>query len=190
MVQLHPGPPLIGKNMRIIYLICFLLITGISPSYASGKDSKSFIVQEFSSPIVLPEVPFKNVDGKDVFLEQFDGNVLILNFWASWCSICINELPQLDALQKKFKKKPLRVINISQDFKGIEAVKAFYNQYNIKHLGMYIDDKNKLFNALGISVIPTSIIVNKDGLEVARISGPAMWEDVEIQDIISQQLSK
>lgn len=139
---------------------------------------------EQTKPKDLPEIPFFDERGKARIFEDFYGKVVILNIWATWCAPCVEEMPAISKLQKDFKRKNVKVVAVSEDFKGAEEIRAFYKTYEITNLGIYMDQKNALFNALGIVGLPTSIIIDSNGKEVARAMGYIDWENPELRAFI------
>ncbi|MFN7039122.1 MAG: TlpA family protein disulfide reductase [Alphaproteobacteria bacterium] len=135
-------------------------------------------------PKKLPEIEFYDINDTKHLLEEYDNNIVILHFWATWCTVCVHELPGLDRLKKDFKKEPIKIIALSEDFKGQEAVKEFYNHHNIKNLEIYIDKKNQLFSAFNIIGLPTTIFINKNNTEIARIAGEVDWYDEKLREKI------
>jgi thiol-disulfide isomerase/thioredoxin len=149
------------------------------------NNDKLIILKE---PITLPDIGFLDSEAKIRHFEEWNGQVLIVNFWASWCTTCTSEMVELDELQKEYRKRPLKVIAISEDFKGIEAVKEFYKKYNITLLDAYIDQKSKLFKEFEIIGLPTSFIVDDKNQIVARINGRINLHDEKILKLIEKHL--
>jgi thiol-disulfide isomerase/thioredoxin len=181
---------------KVILIIILLLINincfAISP-LKPRIPTKRGNIEELSEPAPFPEIDFFDENNNKHLIEEFDGSVVILSMWATWCSICIKEFSELDKLQKKFRKKPIRILALSEDFKGIEPVKKFYDAANIKHLDIYIDEKNKIFNALHVTGLPTTFIINSEGNIVAKITGSIDWDSEEINNLLnkySQSASK
>jgi thiol-disulfide isomerase/thioredoxin len=189
VVQLHPGPPSFGGNVFRLIITIISLAFSIADASTVKTHNKPFVVQELSTPQTVDlDITFLDKDKKELNLESFEDNVILLNFWASWCSVCLKEVPELDSLQKEFRKTKLKILAVSEDFKGIDAVQEFYKLHSIKNLSIYVDDRNKLFNSFKVSVIPTSILLNKEGKEVARITGSAEWSDEELRELINKYL--
>jgi hypothetical protein len=93
-------------------------------------------------------------------------------------------MPDLDMLQKDFRKLPFTIIPISQDYQGVEVVKKYYKDYGIRYLPIYHDFKNQLFKALSIVGIPTAILISPEGKMLVSFIGSISWFDEEIRDII------
>lgn len=136
------------------------------------------------TPLPAPKkIPFKDVNGTDVILKQFKGKVVLLNFWATWCTPCALEMPHLDALQEEAEDTGLKlqVIPISEDFKDVADLQQFYATNNLQYLDIYTDPKNMLFRTFDIVSLPTTILIDQEGQEVLRISGYVEWNRPEVK---------
>jgi thiol-disulfide isomerase/thioredoxin len=138
---------------------------------------------------LAPQIEFFDQNNNQHTLEEFEGKVLVVSFWASWCTICNKDMPELDKLQKDFRKKPLKVIAISEDFKGIDAVKSFYSANKIQNLEIFVDRKFKLFEAFQVVGLPTSFLIDKDGNIVAKAVSAVDWGATETHELLNQYLS-
>jgi thiol-disulfide isomerase/thioredoxin len=174
------------KTIFIISII-FLANNAFCKEISKNKPNSDKLII-LKQPITLPDIGFIDSEDKVRHFEEWDGQVLIVNFWASWCTTCTSEMVELDELQKEYRKRPLKVIAISEDFKGIEAVKEFYKKYNITLLDAYIDQKSKLFKELEIIGLPTSFIVDYKNKIVARINGRINLHDEKILKLIKKHL--
>lgn len=133
---------------------------------------------------VPDSIIFYNEKEEKYSLDQFEGKTILLVFWATWCPSCIKEMPDLDILQKDFRKLPFEVIPISQDYHGIKAVQDYYKNYEIRYLPIYHDYKNQLFKAFSIVGLPTSILIDPDGKKLISFVGEVNWYDEEIRNMI------
>ena len=119
------------------------------------------------------------LDDKDnqISLEDYRGNLILLNFWATWCAPCKKEMPSLDLLQTNKNLSNLKIfpINVGQD--NIEKSLKFFEDLEIKNLKPYFDSPITLAKKFGLRGIPTSILFNTEGLEFARIIGSIDFED-------------
>ncbi len=170
---------------RIIFIISILLSFNIA--YAKEPES-SFKYEELESFNIADDIPVFDIDGKKHYLEEYEGKTILLVFWATWCSPCVNEMVDLDLLQKDFRKLPFIILPISEDYAGIEVVKKFYDGYNLRHLAMLHDYKNMLFKELRIAGMPTSILVNPDGKAVGMFTGNVNWYDENVRSILLSQI--
>jgi thiol-disulfide isomerase/thioredoxin len=130
-------------------------------------------------PRALPVVTFASGDDKPLTLADYKGKVVLVNFWATWCAPCVSEMPSLDQLQKKMGKDKFVILPLSLDGPTRAKVAPFYQDKKLGELGIYFDKGRSAMQALGISVLPTSILVDADGRELGRIEGEADWSTPE-----------
>lgn len=134
-----------------------------------------------------PATVFKNPDGGDFSLAQFKGTPVLVNLWASWCAPCIKELPTLQALEAaQAKEGALGVIAVSQDMAPQSSVDAFLKDKGIGRFAAYHDEKMGLTDALGIQVMPTTILYDADGKEVWRYIGDLDWTGDEAKALLAE----
>jgi len=136
--------------------------------------------------VPVPETEFYDEIGKPHTFEEFYGRPLVVNFWATWCTPCVQEMPDIAQLQKDYKRTNLKVLAISEDFKGADAVREFYKTNQLTNLGLYIDKHNALFNELQIVALPTSYIVDSKGKIVAKLMGSIDWEDKKLHKMLDK----
>jgi thiol-disulfide isomerase/thioredoxin len=135
---------------------------------------------------LAPAALFKGADGREVTLQDFAGRPLLVNLWATWCVPCKIEMPTLDALAELEAGK-VSVIAISQDLKGREPVRAFFEKAGIINLEPYIDRENRVWGAVGGSPkLPTTILYDSEGREVWRVLGGVEWDDAEISALLAE----
>ena len=168
--------------MKLLIIIIYFLT--ISFSYAVEKpDIKNLIlIEELKN---YKEVIFKDENQKKLNLEDYKGNLVILNFWATWCAPCKEEMPSLDLLYKYESLNNLKIfpINVGQD--NIEKALNFFDDLKIKNLEPYFDSPVTLAKKFSLRGIPTSILFNKEGYEFARIIGSINFEDKKFIEWLS-----
>ena len=122
---------------------------------------------------------FLDANEKIVKLSDFKGNLILLNFWATWCAPCKEEMPSLDALKINSELDNIKIfpINIGKD--NIKKSEQFFKDLGIKNLDIYFDNPKTLAKNFGLRGVPTTILFNKDNKEFARIVGSIDFEDVE-----------
>jgi len=108
----------------------------------------------------------------------------VLNFWATWCAPCVREMPALDRLTAEVEGDGIRVLTVSEDRKGGPVVRKFFKVNGIKNLPMLVDIKQGLLRAFGIRVLPTTVLVGRDGREVARMVGVHEWDTPETAEYL------
>jgi len=159
-------------------LIIFTYLITISFSYALEKpDIKNLII--IKNPKIYEDVIFKDANQKDVNLADFKGKLLMLNFWATWCSPCREEMPSLDDLQLNSKFNNLKIFPINIGQEDVLKSKYFFKELNIKNLDIYFDAPITLAKKFSLRGIPTTILFNKQGKEFARIMGSIDFNNKE-----------
>ena len=127
-------------------------------------------------PVPLLSPPFTDGEGRNLMLSDFAGRVVLLNIWATWCPPCREEMPALDALQRALGGPDFAVVPISIDNEGIDAPRKFYNEIGIRDLGLYWGKDVRVQLAFAAFGLPTTLLINRNGQEIARIYGPAKWD--------------
>ena len=166
--------------MRFLIIFIFLITSSLASEPA---DIKNLIInKEFKK---YEGLSFLDVKKNQLNLNDFKGNLILLNFWATWCAPCKEEMPSLDKLQINQNLNNLKIfpINVGQD--NVENSLFFYKDLGIKNLEIYFDSPITLAKKFGLRGIPTSILFNKEGLEFARIIGSIDFEDKKFIDWLS-----
>ena len=159
-------------------LIIFIYLISINFSYAFEKPNlKNLII--IKNPKLYEDVIFKNINQKNVNLNDFRGKLIILNFWATWCAPCKEEMPSLDNLQSNTKFNNLKIFPINIGQEDTSKSEFFFKELNIKNLNIYNDAPITLAKKFALRGVPTTIIFNKEGKEFARIIGSIDFNDEE-----------
>ena len=165
--------------MKLLTLKFFiLLLVFFIPNAVNSKelnDLKNLVIYDDQKEI--SEISFKNGEDKNVLLSEYENKLLILNFWATWCEPCKEEMPSLENLQNNTNFKNLKIlpINIGQEDKN--SIKKFFSDVKINSFEIFYDSDVKLAKKFSLRGIPTSILINKDGYEFAKIIGSIDFED-------------
>ena len=168
-----------NKIIKITVVIFFLLISNIVNAVIETP-FKNIIVSE--QPIEYKDIIFKDYDGNTVNLRDQKGQIFFLNFWATWCLPCKEEMPYLDKLQNVNGIK-IFPINIEKNNKF--KTEIFFKNLEIKNLSIYFDIDTNLVNLFKLRGLPTTIILNKDRKEVARVLGAVDFLDQRFIDWIN-----
>ena len=145
-------------------------ISSSAPAPALG----TFVKQ--AEPQVAPDLSFTAADGTSHKLADWRGKTVLLNLWATWCAPCKVEMPSLDRLQAKLGSDAFTVLALSVDRTGVEKPAEFFKGNGISHLAVYNDAESTATSVFRVSGLPVSVILDKDGREVARLTGPADWD--------------
>jgi thiol-disulfide isomerase/thioredoxin len=138
----------------------------------------------------MPADPFSDGHGAERSLADYRGRVLLVNFWATWCLPCKVEMPSLDRLEAAMGGPEFAVVPISLDREGAEIVLPYYEQAGLEHLPVALDPGNAIANALGITALPTTILVDRDGNGIGYALGPAEWDAPEAQALIRYYMDR
>ena len=158
--------------MRFLILFIFL-ITNVFANDVSEK--KNIVIHKDLK--VYDNVIFLDKNDRKLNIKEFRGNLILLNFWATWCEPCKEEMPSLNRLQvnENFNNLKIFAINISQESK--KKVNDFFKVLNIENFDPYYDAPTTLAKIFSLRGVPTSILLDKDGKEFSRIIGSIDFDD-------------
>src|SRR6266568_2674141 len=142
-----------------------------------------------TAPLRLPDLTFEDADGKPRKLSEWRGRTVLVNLWATWCVPCRKEMPALDSLQTKLGGRDFEVVAVNIDTRDPEKPKNFLKDANLTRLDYFSDQKAKVFQdlkAVGRALgMPTSVLVDGAGCEIATIAGPAEWASDDAVKLIT-----
>ena len=164
----------------IKFFITVIVIFSTFSSYSKDLNlPKNLIIYEKFKE--YEDAYFKNMSDEDINLIKYEGKLLLVNFWATWCEPCKEEMPSLDklAVDKNFKNLEILPINIGQE--KIEKIEEFYSKTKIKNLSIFYDTDVRLAKKFLLRGLPTTLIINKDGKEFARVVGSINFQDVNFK---------
>lgn len=156
----------------------------------TGARGETAVMSLHDTPQAVPALRFKDGDGQPVSLADFRGKVVLLNIWATWCGPCREEMPTLDRLQAQLGGPDFEVVALSIDRAGLGVVTEFYDEIGIEHLTKYIGESGKASGQLNAVGLPTTLLIDREGREIARHVGPAEWDTPEMVAFFRQQLSR
>ena len=162
--------------MKFLIIFIYLITTGLG--YTIEKpDIKNLVL--LKKPKTYQEVIFMDKNQKNINLANYKGKLLVLNFWATWCAPCREEMPSLDSLQSDSRFNNLKVFAINIGQEDISKSEAFFKELNIQHLDIYYDATVTLAKKFTLRGVPTTILFNKKGQEFARIIGSIDFNNEE-----------
>ena len=186
-----------SRRLRIALAIAGVAILGASISgvfrtigerAASPGASTRTVVGWASAPQSLPEIRFQDGDGKPHTLSDFRGKVVLLNVWATWCAPCRKEMPALDRLQQTLGGGEFEVVALSINSGGPAVMRRFYEEIGIRALAIYVDPTTEATGKLRTLGIPTTLLLDREGRERWRKTGPAEWDSPEIVESLRAKL--
>ena len=160
--------------MKLLIIFIYLITTNFSYALEKPDLKNLFLIK---SPKKYEEVIFKDINQKNVNLDDFKGKLVILNFWATWCAPCKEEMPSLDDLQSNGELSNLKIFPINIGQEDISKSEFFFKELNIKNLNIYFDAPITLAKKFSLRGVPTTILFNKKGEEFARIIGSIDFKD-------------
>lgn len=162
------------------FLIAALVAVAVPAAAMAGpKVDQGLVIH--AEPAPLPPLAIKDGDGKPV-APRFP---MVLNLWASWCLPCVAELPSLDRLTPLAEAEGVTVMALSLDRMGAGAVKSAYARIGASHLAIHTDDTRQAADTLKVPVLPVTLLVDRQGRELARYVGPAAWDGPEARALVA-----
>ncbi len=146
------------------------------------------------APKTLPRLAFQDGNGAAKSLADWRGRTVLLNLWATWCVPCRKEMPALDALQAKLGGTDFEVVSINIDTRDTDKPKAWLKDAGVDRLAYYADNSAKVFQDLKAAGkafgMPTTLIVDRNGCELAALAGPAEWASDDALKLVTAALGK
>ena len=172
------------RSNAILSLTCaaVMLIALTAADVHAAQLPQNFVMH--NPPKAVASIRFEDETGQARSLSDFGGKVVVLNIWATWCVPCRREMPTLDRLQAALGGPDFEVVPVSIDRGGIDTIRKFYADISVRSLGMYADTSGDVLREVGALGLPTTLIINSGGQEVARIVGPAEWDSTEIMQFL------
>ena len=167
--------------MRILIIFIFLLSNSIADDRINIKN---LVINKKLKK--LEGITFLDVKKNEINLIEYQGNLILLNFWATWCVPCKEEMPSLDLLKSHNKLDNLEIFPINVGKDDMEKASNFLQDLDIKNLETYFDTKVTLVKKFQLRGVPTSILINKEGFEFARIIGSIDFENEKFIDWLSK----
>lgn len=156
---------------RWMYALLLLLLFGAT---ACSKEEKPAVEGNYA-----PDFTLKDLSGKEVQLSTLKGKVVLLNFWATWCPPCREEIPSMMRLNQVMQGKPFQMLAVSIDEGGKEAVEAFYRKQNAS-LPTLLDGDSKVARRYGTTGVPETFVIDKKGLILKKVIGPLDWDSRQV----------
>ena len=165
-------------NLKIIkfltFIICFSIFSSISQTN-ENVPLNNMVINEIPKPI--SSLIFEDFSGNEINLNEYNGKLVIINFWATWCAPCKKEMPSLDKLYQDKNFKNLQVFAVNMEQPNTLKTKKFFDDLNIKKLSIFFDSNLNFVKEFKLRGVPTTVIINKKGEEFARIIGEVDFLD-------------
>ena len=181
------------KHGKIFFcgLLALVFLFGLSSS-ASGGEADLFQkigAKQMKVKKTAPGFCLKDLEGKKVELKDFRGKVVFLNFWATWCGPCKEEMPSMESLWQWFKKKDFALLSVSVDYAGVKPVKEYITKQRYT-FQVLVDPECQTLDIYEVKAIPTTLIIDRKGQIVAMAIGPKDWKSQEVKSLVDLLLKK
>jgi len=152
----------------------------------------AFVVAE--RPLRVPELAFRDGDGSERHLADWQGRTVLLNLWATWCVPCRKEMPALEALEQKFGGPAFEVVAVNIDTRDPDKPRTWLKEVGINRLEYYADPSAKVFQNLKTvgraPGMPTTVLIDSSGCEIGAMAGPAEWASEDAVKLVSAALGR
>ena len=169
------------KNTQLLLTILFVFIACVFLIVFLRKERDSTLktAEPIQPGLEMPNFTFPDINGKEVSLSDHRGKVVLVNVWATWCPPCRQEMPSMQSLYEKFKGENFEILAVSIDSEGREAVAPFMRKMNLTFPAL-LDPGETIRSLYGITGVPESFIIDKQGILVEKIIGPINWATPEV----------
>lgn len=165
-------------------------LSAAEPGKCTGGEKLFGGYQLVDPPHPVTNRPFFDARGGQRRLSDYRGRGVVFNFWATWCAPCIREMPEFDRLKTLVAENGIDVLALSEDRKGVPRVKKFYKMAGIENLDILLDDNGGILRDSRVRGLPTTLLIDADGMEVARIQGAAVWDTKDVVAFIRRCLGQ
>ena len=187
MSMLKLGPLILIVNL-------FFSISAIADSKYAEKtkdiirgELRKFIFSEKTEVLPKPLI----LDANENMVEiGYDKDILIINFWATWCAPCKKEMPSLNSLAQNMKYEDIQIITIASGRNSKEAIDDFFEDNNLVNLKKYRDPRGRIAVKYGVTALPTTVVINPTGLEIGRIIGDIDWDTADVRSFFKKLLER
>ena len=183
MSMLKLGPLILIVNL-------FFSISAIAESKYAEKtkdmikgELRKFIFSEKTEVLPKPLI----LDANENMVEiGYDEDILIINFWATWCAPCKKEMPSLNSLAQNMKYEDIQIITIASGRNSKDAIDGFFDDNNLVNLKKYRDPRGRIAVKYGVTALPTTVVINPTGLEIGRIIGDIDWDTADVRSFFKK----
>jgi len=158
------------KFKNFYYYTIFLYLLSFGTSYSIEQpDIKNLIIHKEKK--IIKDVYFFDSQNNKKTLKDYGNNISLINFWATWCAPCKEEMPSLNEIKNILEFKDINIIPINIGEEDVEKSKSFFDELKINNLEIFSGPSGELAKKFKLRGVPTTVIIDKDGNEISRIIG-------------------
>jgi thiol-disulfide isomerase/thioredoxin len=175
---------------KFVGLLYTALLMGANPVFADVSALREGDMKKLnlSAPTALPDVPIIDGNGAEHSLANWQGQWVVLNFWATWCAPCRHEMPSLGRLQVAMPE--IVVLPVATGRNSPQGITQFFQEAGVTNLPVLQDPRSELARHMAILGLPVTVILNPEGKEVARLIGDAEWDSADAQAILNAMIAE
>jgi thiol-disulfide isomerase/thioredoxin len=174
---------MLRKFMAVLYTVAVVGANAAMADVAALRDGDMKKLALHDSPVAVPQVVLLDAEDAEHSLTDYRGKWVVLNFWATWCAPCREEMPSLDRLQAAMPE--LAVVPVATGRNAVEGIERFYTEAGVTLLPVLRDPKSDLARGMAVMGLPVTVILNPDGQEVARLIGDAEWDSDNAKAVLA-----
>jgi peroxiredoxin len=176
--------------LRCLSLILILLVN-LAFTVEGGEDHlfSKIRINPIKGDKKTPDFSLKDLNGKKVEIKQFRGKIVFLNFGATWCGPCKEEMPSLEVLHQQFKEKNFVLLTISVDYGGLKSVQEFMNKHHYT-FPVLLDPEGETLDLFEVKGIPTTFLIDKTGRMIGKAIGRRDWKSPEVFSLVNLLIEK
>ncbi len=151
-----------------------------------ADDMRKLVVHEV--PVEVSDAPLLDAEGTETTLADYRGRIVLLNFWATWCAPCRHEMPSLDALERGLGGDDFIVLPVATGRNSVEGITRFFDEVGVTELPILMDRRQAMARDMAVLGLPITVILDREGREVARLRGDADWNGDSARAIIQAMI--
>jgi thiol-disulfide isomerase/thioredoxin len=181
--------------IRKLRLGLLYLAASLCANAAVGQDLSGYLTGEMrglvlhQAPVAASELPYLREDETEGRLADYAGRHVVLNFWATWCAPCREEMPSLQNLEAALGGEDFAVVTLATGRNPPQAIRRFFEEIGVETLPQHRDINQQIAREMGVFGLPITVILNPEGQEIARLRGDAHWDSPEAIALIEALLA-
>ncbi|MGB0498212.1 MAG: TlpA disulfide reductase family protein [Rubricella sp.] len=185
----------LGKAcLAVFYAACLLGANAVSAQTLAERlgamregDMRMLVVHDEAQ--AFPQTPYTDPAGGTHSIADHAGRVVLLNFWATWCAPCREEMPDLDALQADLGGEDFAVVPVATGRNAVPGIQRFFEETGVEALPILLDERSRLARDAGVLGLPVTVLIDREGREIGRLQGAAHWNAPEARAIIEAAIA-